>query len=86
MNATPDDSPLAGSTPTTDARPGAAHGDDVDPRMVRVLQAIMSSQRPAVIAHVRRLRRRSPDASPDEIIRMLERHYLTLVTAITDCP
>lgn len=52
-----------------------------DPRMVRALQAIMSSQRPAVIAHVRRIRRRSPGASPDEVIRMLEKHYLTLVTA-----
>lgn len=60
---------------------GGASTGDVDPRMVRALQAIMSSQRPAVIAHVRRLRRRSPDASPDEIIRMLEKHYLTLVTA-----
>lgn len=55
--------------------------EQADPRMVRALQAIMSSQRPAVIAHVRRIRRRSPNASPDEVIRMLEKHYLTLVTA-----
>lgn len=55
--------------------------DSPDPRMVRALQAIMSSQRPAVLAHVRRIRRRSPNAPPDEVIRMLEKHYLTLVTA-----
>jgi hypothetical protein len=52
-----------------------------DPRVLRALQAIMSSQRPAVIAHVTRVRRRTPDATPDEIIRILEKHYLTLVTA-----
>lgn len=55
--------------------------DQPDSRLIRTLQAIMSSQRPAVLAHVRRIRRQSPNASPDEVIRMLEKHYLTLVTA-----
>jgi hypothetical protein len=55
--------------------------DTADPRVLRVLQAIMSSQRPAVIAHVRRVRRGSPDATPEELIRILEKHYLALVTA-----
>lgn len=81
MNATPAEPSPTDPTPMTDARAGAAPGGEADPRLVRVLQAVMSSQRPAVLAHVRRLRRRSPNASPDEIVRMLERHYLTLVTA-----
>jgi hypothetical protein len=55
--------------------------ESLDPRVVRTLQAIMSSQRPAVIAHIRRVRRRSPEATPQEVITMLEKHYLTLVTA-----
>lgn len=53
----------------------------LDPRLVRGLQAVMSAQRPAVLAHIRRIRRRRPEATPDEVIRMLERHYLAAVTA-----
>lgn len=68
-------------TDPTQPRIVPPEGGDVDPRLARALQAIMSSQRPAVIAHVRRIRRRSPEATPDEIIAMLEKHYLTLVTA-----
>jgi len=54
---------------------------DLDPRLIRTLQAVMSAQRPAVLAHIRRIRRRRPAATPDEVIGMLERHYLTAVTA-----
>jgi hypothetical protein len=37
-------------------------------------------QRPIVLANIRAIRARHPHASPDEVIRILERHYLTAVT------
>lgn len=40
----------------------------------------MSVQRPAVLAHLRGIRSRNPDASPDEVLRILERRYLATVT------
>ncbi len=61
--------------------PASATAPALDPRLVRGLQAVMSAQRPAVLAHIRRIRRRRPEATPHEVIRMLERHYLTAVTA-----
>lgn len=48
---------------------------------VRGFDRLLTTQRPAVLAHVRNVRRRHPDASPEEIIRILERHFLTAVTA-----
>jgi len=47
---------------------------------VKMLDRVLSVQRPVVVAHVRSLRRRHPDASPAEIIQILERQYLTAVT------
>jgi hypothetical protein len=41
---------------------------------------LLSVQRPVVLAHLRSIRRGRPDASPDQIIRVLERRYLTAVT------
>ncbi len=46
----------------------------------RGIEKLLSVQRPLVVAHVRNLRRRHPDASPSQIIRMLERQYLAAVT------
>ncbi len=48
---------------------------------VRGVDRVLAIQRPLVIAHIRSIRRRNPDASPSEIIRMLERRYLTAVTS-----
>lgn len=42
---------------------------------------LLSVQRPAVLAHLRGIRRRYPNATPDQVIRILERRYLTAVTA-----
>lgn len=41
---------------------------------------LLSVQRPVVLAHLRSIRRGRPDATPDEIIRILERRYLSAVT------
>lgn len=44
------------------------------------IERLLSVQRPIVLAHVRGVRRRHPDASPAQIVTILERHYLTAVT------
>ncbi|MEX1079230.1 MAG: hypothetical protein WED09_09005 [Homoserinimonas sp.] len=51
------------------------------PMAVRGFDRLLTTQRPAVLAHVRNVRRRHPDATPEQIIRILERHFLTAVTA-----
>ena len=51
------------------------------PMAVRGFDRLLTTQRPAVLAHVRRVRARHPDATPEQIIRILERQFLTAVTA-----
>ena len=41
---------------------------------------LLSVQRPVVLAHLRSIRRGRPDATPDQVIRILERRYLAAVT------
>ncbi|MBF4606867.1 hypothetical protein [Curtobacterium sp. VKM Ac-1393] len=47
---------------------------------VKWLDRAISVQRPVVVAHVNAIRRRKPDATPAEVIQILERQYLTAVT------
>ncbi|WP_200919281.1 hypothetical protein [Curtobacterium sp. Leaf261] len=51
------------------------------PGWAGALDRVIGVQRPAVVANVNRLRRAHPDASPADIIRILERHYLTAVSS-----
>jgi hypothetical protein len=46
----------------------------------RGLDRLLAIQRPVVLAHLRTIRRNHPTATPDEIVRILERRYLTAVT------
>src|SRR5690554_8204507 len=48
---------------------------------VRGFDRLLTTQRPAVLAHVRNVRRKHPDASPEQVIRILEKHYLAVVTS-----
>ena len=61
---------------TTDEKPGAA---------AKVLSQIIERgarvQAPAVKAYVDRLRRSDPNASPAEVVKKLEKHYLAAVMA-----
>jgi hypothetical protein len=41
---------------------------------------LMSVQRPAVLAHLRSVRRQRPEATPEELVRVLEQRYLAAVT------
>ncbi|MCU1507745.1 MAG: hypothetical protein JWQ12_10 [Glaciihabitans sp.] len=51
-----------------------------DPRLLRSVDRVLAVQRPVVLAHIRAIRRARPNATPDEVIRTLERRYLTAVT------
>ncbi|MBT2499513.1 hypothetical protein J7E25_10420 [Agromyces sp. ISL-38] len=51
-----------------------AHG------MERAIDRALAIQRPIVVAHLRGIRRRSPNATPEQIVRILERRYLAAVT------
>jgi hypothetical protein len=51
-----------------------------NPMVVRGIDRVLTVQRPVVLAHIRSIRKGKPNASPDEIIRTLERRYLAAVT------
>ncbi len=68
-----DDLALADAVPNT-APP------TVDPMLVRGLRAAMSAQRPAVLLHIRSIRRQYPAATPEHVIMILERRFLNSVT------
>jgi hypothetical protein len=50
------------------------------PMVVRGVDRVLTVQRPAVVAHIRSIRRARPTATPAEIIRTLENRYLAAVT------
>ena len=52
----------------------------IGPRVEKGFGRLLSVQRPVVLAHIRSIRARRPDASPEQVIRILERRYLTAVT------
>ena len=73
IHSLPDDAPWDSRLPPA--------GSPEHPMMVRGLDRVLSIQRPLVLAHIRSIRLRHPAASPDEIVRILERRYLAAVTA-----
>ena len=56
-------------------------GSHEHPFAVRGLDRVLSIQRPLVLAHIRSIRLRNPHATPDQLVRILERRYLAAVTA-----
>ena len=50
------------------------------PFVARGVDRLLTVQRPVVLAHIRSIRRSRPNASPAEIIGVLERRFLTAVT------
>ncbi len=44
------------------------------------VEKLLSVQRPVVLAHVRAIRRHSPEATPAQVIAILERRYLAAIT------
>lgn len=51
-----------------------------NPMVVRGIDRVLTVQRPVVLAHIRSIRRSRPNATPAQIISILERRYLTAVT------
>ncbi|WP_106814284.1 hypothetical protein [Microbacterium timonense] len=72
IHSLPGDAPWHGGLPPT--------GSDEHPFTIRALDRVLAIQRPVVLAHLRSIRLRNPDASPAEIVRILERRYLAAVT------
>lgn len=72
IHSLPDDSPWDRGVPPV--------GSTEHPFMVRGLDRVLAVQRPLVLAHIRSIRLRNPHASPEQIIRILERRYLAAVT------
>jgi hypothetical protein len=54
--------------------------DGLHPRIAQGIDKVLSVQRPVVLAHIRAIRSSRPNASPAQIIAILERRYLTAVT------
>ena len=63
-----------------DARPQAGGAEPRAYGMERGIDRVLSIQRPVVVAHLRTIRRRVPGATPEQIVRILERRYLAAVT------
>ncbi|QEO15601.1 hypothetical protein FLP10_15065 [Agromyces intestinalis] len=53
---------------------GRAHGVE------RTIDRVLAIQRPVVVLHLRGIRRRFPNATPDQLVRILEKRYLAAVT------
>ncbi|MFP3464881.1 hypothetical protein [Leifsonia sp. SIMBA_070] len=60
---------------------GPQRGGDTPRALNTTLDRFLGIQRPAVLAHLRSIRRRNPEASADELARILERRYLAAVTS-----
>lgn len=45
------------------------------------IDRVLAVQRPVVVAYVRSVRKRYPGATPDQLVRILERRYLAAITA-----
>lgn len=72
IHSLPGDAPWDGGLPPA--------GSEEHPRTVRAIDRLMNVQRPVVLAHLRSIRLRHPEATPPQIARMLERRYLSAVT------
>ena len=71
---------LPGDIPAPGDQPGAETSTVTGARVDAILDRIMSVHRPAVLAHLRGIRARHPEASPATVQRILERRYLATVT------
>ena len=67
-----------------DPAPASQSGNTEQPphhsTLVRALDKALAVQRPVVVAHIRSVRLRYPDATPAQLVRILERRYLFAVT------
>ena len=69
------------STPMLSSTGGNPPGGALPSGFVKGFDRVLAIHRPAVLAHIRSIRRRNPYASPEQIVRILEKRYLAAVTA-----
>jgi hypothetical protein len=55
--------------------------DGMHPRVAQGVDKLLSVQRPIVLAHIRSIRSGRPDATPAQVIEILERRFLATVTS-----
>lgn len=67
-------------TPFVSVTGGPPRGGDTPHAVDITLDRFLAVQRPVVVAHLRGLRRRHPDATAAELANVLERRYLAAVT------
>jgi hypothetical protein len=68
-------------TPLLSPTGGTTRGGPLPAGVVTGFDRVMAIQRPVVLAHIRSIRRRHPEASPEQMVRILERRYLAAVTS-----
>ncbi|WP_174843225.1 hypothetical protein [Cryobacterium sp. HLT2-23] len=68
------------STPMLSSTGGTPQGDALPTGFVKGIDRVLAIHRPVVLAHIRSIRRRNPYASPEQIVRILEKRYLAMVT------
>ena len=73
IHSLPDDAPWDKGVPPA--------GSSEHPFAIRGIDRVHAIQRPLVLAHIRSSRLRNPEATPAQIVRMLEQRYLAAVTA-----
>ncbi|MEL4317883.1 hypothetical protein WJX64_02595 [Leifsonia sp. YIM 134122] len=66
--------------PIVSSTGGTPVGGELPPRLLRTIDFGLGVQRPAVLAHIRSIRRRNPDATPAQLVRILERRYIAATT------
>nr|WP_240607348.1 hypothetical protein [Cryobacterium aureum] len=59
---------------------GTPQGGALPTGFVKGFDRVLAVHRPVVLAHIRSIRRRNPHASPEQIVRILEKRYLAAVT------
>ncbi|WP_052460522.1 hypothetical protein [Microbacterium gorillae] len=72
IHSLPADAPWQGGLPP--------EGSTEHPIPIRALDRVLRVQRPVVLAHLRSIRLRHPSATPEQLLRILERRYLAAVT------
>lgn len=72
IHSLPADAPWRGGLPP--------EGSSEHPVTIRAFDGLLRIQRPAVLAHLRSIRLRHPEATPAQLVRILERRYLAAVT------
>jgi hypothetical protein len=68
-------------TPLLSPTGGTTRGGPLPAGVVTGFDRVMAIQRPVVLAHIRSIRRRHPEATPEQMVRILERRYLAAVTS-----